>query len=197
MPLDFPFAYRLGIDAIITAAAYSWFIQCVHDLLVSMHFDFRGHPVVGRIQFCRGIDDVIGDDFSVQNEVRTRRDGVTGLAARACPNREKLHLHACRPRLAQFHTQRRLRVNHDAAIELSPGRCIRDRVAGNPIVETQDIIRIRLVRIKMAKPLLEFAVAVVADLDDPVLDTKRVREILVERMARDLDRPAREVLAIE
>jgi hypothetical protein len=88
-------------------------------------------------------------------------------------------------------------MNHHAAIELRPVRSVLDSLAGNSILEPQNVIRIRLIRVEVTKAHLEFLVSVVAHFDDAVLHAKGIGVVLVERAAGYLDGPARQILAVE
>jgi hypothetical protein len=88
-------------------------------------------------------------------------------------------------------------VDHHPAVEVHVMRGVRHHFTGETVFHPQDVVRVGDVGEKVAVLLVEFFVAVVGDLDDPVLDGKGVRKIFPERVVADLRRPPGEILAIE
>jgi hypothetical protein len=110
---------------------------------------------------------------------------------------QELDLDRDREPLVERHAGRRLAVDHHAAVALGPLRGPGELLAGEAVFDAEPEVAELAVVEEVAEPAAELRVPVVGDGQDASDDPKRLAIVLSERVARDLDRPALEIAAVE
>ena len=88
-------------------------------------------------------------------------------------------------------------MEHHAAVTNRPARASGGLLAYKPIFDSKSVLRVHAIVEQMAKAFIKFFVAVVADLDHPILDTESIAIVFTEFETTDFGSPTREVFAIE
>ncbi len=88
-------------------------------------------------------------------------------------------------------------MQHRAGVAERPIRAARNLLADEPVLETQAVVGERLRIEQVAKPAVEFFIAVVGNSQETILDTERIGKVLSWRITTNLRNPAVEVDAIE
>ena len=87
--------------------------------------------------------------------------------------------------------------DHQATVAKGPTWPTIALLPDKPILDSQHVVRKSLFVEQVTEAATEFVVLVVNDLEQPVLDAKRVAKVVTQLVAGDLGRPAREVAAVE
>ena len=95
------------------------------------------------------------------------------------------------------HALGRLAVDHHAAVAKRPARPAGALVAHETVLDPKPIVRVLVLREQVPELAVELGVPVVANLQDTVFHAEGVRVVLAQGVARDLGRPAVEVLTVE
>lgn len=140
---------------------------------------------------------MLGGEFALVFNVGAGGADVAGGAGAFAFVGEELELDADGEALLKGHALRRLRMKHDAAVEVHVVRSVGHHLAFELVFHAQDVVRIGEIAVKMAEFFIEGGVFVVAALEDAIFDAESVVGVFAEGVSGDFGSPTGEVFAVE
>ena len=169
----------------------------VGDEGVAEDQEIQRHPLLTMEGGRRGGDAVILDPYALHFDMGAGGAEIGGGALLGAVPTQELSLERDRKVLISPHRLGALGMEHHAAVLEGPFRPSRNLGAKETVLHSQVIVGERLSIEDVPEPTLEVVVVLIADGQKSVLDPKCPPGILPEVASRDLDGPARQVLAIE
>lgn len=172
-------------------------VHAMNDLFIPPNLDFNLHPLIGRDGGGGGLHDVLGDELSIHFQISAGGANVAGGALAFAFVGEELKLKADGKALVESHALRRLRVNHDAAVEVHVTGSVFHHLSGKLVFHAENVVGVGEVGVEVAELTVEFRVFVVFAFQDAIFDSKGIEGIFAEGVFGDFGSPAGEVFSIK
>ena len=168
------------------------------DAVGAKHLCHHSHPLIPVIGLCvQVLIAVRSVESAVDHDVRARRANVAVRAIVGPIATEQLHLDRSGEVLIEAHAFGRLRMDHDSIISVSPIGTALYLLTDKPVLRGDQIVGKLVFVEKVAELAVESGVLVIRNLQESVLNSKRIPEIVADFVLCDLDGPSIKVLSVE